>query len=185
MVKTGRCRYTVRRLSPLPTLMKRVWSTWPVYLLLADLIYGFGLNLADSLSLRDSGLKAGAGLPVAPEIAFSGLQAVANGGMVAVMVWACWHLLQLNRHVLQKQYRALGPWRLTALGVVLAFSLPAWWHGLWAVWDLLQGRLTVAWDNPRYLVFFLLQPYPAALCLLRLWQNRRHRQGTVIPCDTV
>nr|WP_253338897.1 hypothetical protein [Neisseria sp. HSC-16F19] len=157
--------------------MQRFWSAWPVYLLLADLIYGLGLNLADSLSLRDSRLSPAAGLPVAPEIAFSGLQLLANGGMVLVMAWGFVHLLRLNRHVVHKQPYPLTPLRLTALGVVLAFSLPAWWHGAWSLWALTEGRLTFAWDNPRYLAFVILQPYPAALCLLRLWQNRTRKTG--------
>lgn len=161
--------------------MKRFWPSWPVYLLLLDLLYGLALNLADSLSLRESKLSPAAGLPVAPETAFSGLQLAANGAMVAVIGWGFWHLLQLNRHVLQARPYTLGPWRLTALGVVLAFSLPAWWHGFWSLLDLLGGRPTFAWDNPRYLAFVLLQPYPAWLCLLRLWQNRRPARPTSEP----
>lgn len=158
--------------------MKRLWATWPVYLLLLDLLYSLVLNLADSRSLRDSRLSPAHGLPVAPEIAFSSLQLVANGGMVAIMIWAFWQLLHLNRHVAQGRYYRLSPLRCSALGVVLAFSLPAWWHGLWSLWDLLNGRITFAWDTPRYLAFALLQPYPAWLCLQRLWQNRRLRPNS-------
>ncbi len=157
--------------------MKRLLSTWPLWLLLLDLVYAFGRNLAAGASLQQSALPD-RGLPVAPEIAFNGLQVLANGGMLLLLGWSFWVLMRLNRAVLDHSPWPLTPLRILALLLVLSFSLPAWWHWFWAIWDLMHGQLTVAWQNPRYLAVALLMPYPAWLCLRRLSQRRRH---TAVP----
>lgn len=154
--------------------MKKWGGIMPVVLLWLDMVYGFGLNLFNSLALNGGDLPKD-GLPVAPDIAFSGLQLVANGGMIVIISWGFWTLWQLHRGVVQQQIKPIGIMCSLGIITVLAFSLPAWWHWLWAIADLLQGQLVVAWHNPRYLAVALLMPYPAALCLWCLYRRQRQK----------
>ena len=64
--------------------MNRLLSSLPVWVILADMVYTFVLSILQSLNLTQSSLPKD-GLPVAPDIAFSGLQVVANGGMALII----------------------------------------------------------------------------------------------------
>ena len=50
--------------------MKRILSALPIWLILADMLYGFIRNVLQSMALQQDKLPAG-DLPVSPEIAFS------------------------------------------------------------------------------------------------------------------
>lgn len=148
--------------------MNRLLSSVPVWIILADMMYTFVLNILQSFNLTQSQLPKD-GLPVAPDIAFSGLQVVANGGMVLVIGFGLCVLLQLNRAVLQKRMFAIGVLRALGLIAVMAFSLPALWEWLWALVRLAGGHHTLNLDSPRYLIVAACQPFVALLCLWRLY----------------
>lgn len=136
------------------------------------MVYGFALNLISSLSLPDSS-STHTGLPVAPDIAFSWLQVLVNGGMIIVISAGLFTLLRMEKHTSQGHIWPLSMMRLLGLGIVLAFSLPALWHGLAAAWQLIQGQWVIAWQNPRYLAVAMLMPYPALLCLWCVYRRQR------------
>ena len=98
-------------------------SALPVYVVLADLWYGLLSNITQSLdepSRHTPNL-----LPTVPDVAFNWLQVLANSGMVLVMTFALWQLLQLNKAVARKQVFNMGAFRLLGLVLTLAFSFPA------------------------------------------------------------
>lgn len=155
-------------------MFQRLKRTWPLMLLWLDLIYSFILNIGASVSLEQTP-ASGNSLPLSPDIAFSWLQVIANGGMVLTLSFAFIVLLQLNRAMQQHQFWPLTPVRIAALLIVLAFSLPAWWQWLWAGWALAHGQIVVEWHNLRYLIVSILLLYPAYLCLRLMWiRNRQH-----------
>ena len=156
--------------------MKRILTSLPVWIVLADMAYGFVFNILQSLNLSETKLPKD-GLPVSPDIAFSGLQVLANGGMIAIIGFGLLVLLQLNRSVLRRQILPIGVFRTLGLLAVLAFSLPSLWEWLWAFIRFAGGSQTVAFGNLRYLLVALCQPLIALLCLMRLtdWY-RLHKQ---------
>lgn len=158
--------------------MNRLLSSLPVWVILADMVYTFVLSILQSLNLTQSSLPKD-GLPVAPDIAFSGLQVVANGGMALIIGFGLWVLLGLNRAVLQKRPFPIGVFRTLGLIAVLAFSLPALWEWLWAFVKLAGGRNTLNLDSPRYLAVAACQPLVACLCVWRLcgWYRLRAQHG--------
>ena len=161
-----------------PVKMKRLLTSLPVWLILADMVYGFALNVIQSFNLSREPLPKD-GLPVSPDIAFSGLQVLANGGMILIIGFGLLVLLQLNRSVLQQQILPIGVLRTLGLLAVLAFAVPSLWEWGWALLDLAGGRLTVSADNIRYLLVALCQPWVALLCVWRLvgWY-RLHKQAS-------
>ncbi|WP_115134748.1 hypothetical protein [Neisseria zoodegmatis] len=154
--------------------MNRLLSSVPVWVILADMIYTFVLSILQSFNLTQSKLPKD-GLPVAPDIAFSGLQVVANGGMILIIGFGLYVLLQLNRAVLQKRVFPIGVFRALGLIAVLAFSLPALWEWMWALVRLAGGHNTFNLDSPRYLIVAVCQPLVALLCVWCLygWQRLR------------
>ena len=160
-----------------PVKMKRLLTALPEWLVLADMVYGFALNVIQSFNLSREPLPKD-GLPVSPDIAFSGLQVLANGGMILIIGFGLLVLLQLNRTVLQQQILPIGVLRTLGLLAVLAFAVPSLWEWGWALLDLAGGRLAVSFDNPRYLLVALCQPWVALLCVWRLagWY-RLHKQA--------
>ena len=162
--------------------MKRILWSVPVWVMLADMLYGFSANIAKSWSLNQQELPKD-GLPVAPQIAFDGLQVLANGGMILIIGFGLLVLLRLNRTVLRGYAMKIGIFSTLGLLAVLAFSLPSVWEWLWAFIGLLGGRQTVSFDNPRYLVAAMCQPLIAALCVLRLfgWYRLSKRQAALPP----
>ncbi|ASK28482.1 hypothetical protein [Neisseria chenwenguii] len=162
--------------------MKRLFSSLSVWLVLADMVYGFGLNLSQSMSLQQAAPHQADGLAVTPDIAFSGLQLAANGGMILIIGFGLLVLLQLNRTVLKQQILSIGIFRTLGLLAVMAFTLPALWEWLWTAVSLSQGKPVVNLTNPRYLVVALCQPFIAALCISRLWGwYRLHKTAPVVP----
>lgn len=158
--------------------MQRLLTSLPVWLILADMAYGFVLNILQSLNLREANLPKD-GLPVSPDIAFSGLQVLANGGMIVIIGFGLLVLLQLNRSVLQRQILTIGVFRALGLLAVLAFSLPSLWEWGWALARFATGSDTVAFNNPRYLLVALCQPLVALLCVWRLFGWYRLHQTAV------
>ncbi len=164
--------------------MKRILWSLPVWLMLADMLYGFSANIAKSWSLNQQELPKD-GLPVAPQIAFDGLQALANGGMILIVGFGLLVLLRLNRTVLRGYAMRIGIFGTLGLLAVLAFSLPSVWEWFWAVIGLLGGRQTISFDNPRYLMAAVCQPLIAALCVLRLfgWYRLGKKRQAALPPD--
>lgn len=147
--------------------MRKLFWTLPVWIVLADMLYGFSANLTRSLHLNKQSLPKD-GLPVAPEIAFNGLQVLANGGMVLIVGFGLLVLLRLNRTVMQRRVMDIGIFATLGLIAVLAFSLPSVWQWLRALAALGGGREVVSLSNPRYLVVALCLPWVALLCVWRL-----------------
>ena len=163
--------------------MKRILWSLPVWVMLADMLYGFSANIAKSWSLNQQELPKD-GLPVAPQIAFDGLQVLANGGMILIIGFGLLVLLRLNRTVLRGYAMKIGIFSTLGLLAVLAFSLPSVWEWFWALIGLLGGRPTVSFDNPRYLVAAMCQPLIAVLCVLRLFGwYRLSKQQAALPPD--
>lgn len=164
--------------------MKRILWSLPVWLMLADMLYGFSANIAKSWSLNQQELPKD-GLPVAPQIAFDGLQALANGGMILIVGFGLLVLLRLNRTVLRGYAMRIGIFGTLGLLAVLAFSLPSVWEWFWAVIGLLGGRQTISFDNLRYLMAAVCQPLIAALCVLRLfgWYRLGKKRQAALPPD--
>ncbi|WP_100124039.1 hypothetical protein [Snodgrassella alvi] len=157
-------------------MFQRLKRTWPLLLLWLDLIYSFILNIVASVSLQQTPAPQNS-LPLSPDIAFSWLQVITNGGMILTLSLAFYILLQLNRAVQQHKDWPMTPARIAALLIVLAFSLPAWWHWLWALWALAHGQAVVEWHNLHYLIVSILLLYPAYLCLRLLWIRYRQRNS--------
>lgn len=162
-------------LSSFEKMFRRLLRTWPIYFLWFDLVYGFVLNLIASINLDHAFLPT-SGLPVAPDIAFSWLQVITNGGMVLVISVALFVLLQLNRAVMEQKPWPFSPLRVAAMMIILVFSLPAWWQWVCALWDLMHGKLVVDWNNLRYLIVAILLLYPGLLCVWLLFARRRQPQ---------
>lgn len=154
----------------------RIFGIGPVVLVWLSTLYDFVLNISHSLSV-DKTMSQGHNLAMAPDIAFTWLQVLSHGCMIVVMSFAFLILLQLNRAVKTATPWPLNPERVMGLALILAFSLPAWWHWFWALWDLFHGYKVISWHNLRYLVVTLLLPYPAWLCLrcLIVWWQQQHQ----------
>lgn len=162
--------------------MKRMVSALPIWLILLDMLYGFLLNVWQSMAMQKSNVSTG-DLPMSPEIAFSWLQVLANGGMILIIGWGLWVLLRLNRTVLRNEAMPIGVFASLGLLAVLAFSLPSWWEWSWSVAHWLGGQATISLNNPRYLVVALCQPWVAWLCMRRLftWYHLAKQQQTAPP----
>lgn len=106
--------------------MKRILWLLPVWLMLADMLYGFSANITKSWSLNQQELPKD-GFTVAPQIAFDGLQVLANGGMILIIGFGLLVLLRLNRTVLRGYAdvdRGVQYLRLVAgVGVFAAFAV--------------------------------------------------------------
>lgn len=158
--------------------MKR-WLAWlPVWLVSADMVYGFVLNLLQSVALGQEKLPAD-GLPVAPAIAFSGLQVVANGGMILLIGFGFFVLWRLDHYLRRQQLMTMGVVQVIGLLIVAAFSFPAVWEWGWAIWSLLNGRWVVSLANWRYLVVALCQPAIAWLCISRVAAHYRLKRQII------
>ena len=110
--------------------MWRLLSALPIGVVLADLVYGFVLNVLQGLDLQRAVPDSEGVLAVTPDIAFNSLQIVANGGMSAVVGFGLVVLFLLNRSVLRRQVLEIGIFRTLGLVAVLAFSVPSVWE--WA-----------------------------------------------------
>ncbi|MDO5059939.1 MAG: hypothetical protein Q4D82_08330 [Neisseria sp.] len=154
--------------------MKRILSALPVWIVLADMLYGFVLNAMQSFAPAQSG-----GASSAPEVAFSSLQLLANGGMIAVVGFGLLVLLRLNRSVSEGRAMPIGVLATLGLIAVLAFSLPSWWEWFGALLSLMGGTPALSFENPRYFWVALCLPYLALLCVWRLagWYRLAKAQG--------
>ena len=112
--------------------MKRFLTPLPIGIVLADLIYGFVLNVMQGLNLQQTASNQSGTLSVTPDIAFNSLQIVANGGMVCIIGFGLIVLFQLNRAVLRQQILPIGIFRTLGLLAVLAFSISSLWEWLHA-----------------------------------------------------
>ncbi len=163
--------------------MNRLLTPLPIWLILADMAYTFIINILQSFNLSQAQLPKD-GLPVSPDIAFSGLQVVANGGMVLIIGFGLWTLLKLNRSVLQQQILPIGVFRTLGLVAVLAFSIPSLWQWAWALIKLAGGHNTIAFGSPRYLIIAVCQPLVGCLCLYRLagwYRLHKHTLPATLP----
>lgn len=149
-------------------------SALPIYVVLIDLWYGLLLNITNSLN--EPNTHTPNILPTVPDVAFNWLQVFANAGMVVVISFALWQLIQLNKAVVKKQVFSMGAFRLLGLILALAFSLPALYGLVMAILQLLQGHWVASFGNLRYLVSALCIAYCGLLCLWRLlgwWRTRK------------
>ena len=153
-------------------------SAVPVYVVLADLWYGLVLNVAQSLD--EPSRNTPNIIPTVPDVAFNWLQVLANAGMVLVMTFALWQLLQLNKAVARKQVFHMSAFRILGLVLTLAFSLPALYGLIMSVLHLLTGHITISLANLRYFVSALCIALCALLCLRRLFTWWRMRKTLVI-----
>ena len=80
----------------------------PVWIVLADMIYTFVLNVMQSVASGQKKALPADGLPVSPDIVFSGLQVVANGGMVLCIGFGLLMLLRLDRSVARGKAMPVG-----------------------------------------------------------------------------
>lgn len=158
-------------------MMKRMFTTLPVCVVLADLAYNVAVNIKDALQPSAAPLPKD-GLPVSPEFAFGWIQVLVNGGMVLAVALALVKLLLLSRAADQGRRVRLGISGMWALLVAAAFALPALWNWFWALVSLLQGRVVVSFDSWRYLVVACCQPFVLLLCV-SVW--RRYRRLPVRP----
>lgn len=147
--------------------MNRLLTSLPIWIILTDMIYGLGLNILQSVGRRQSGQTQID--TVTPDIAFSSLQVISNGGMILIIGFGLIVLLQLNRTVLQKKILPIGIFRTLGLIAVLAVSLPSLWEWLWAITSLFSGNNVFNFNNIRYLISALCLPAIALLCIYRLF----------------
>ncbi len=80
--------------------MNRLLTSLPIWIILTDMIYGLGLNILQSVGRQSGQTQIDT---VTPDIAFSSLQVISNGGMILIIGFGLIVLLQLNRTVLQKK----------------------------------------------------------------------------------
>ncbi len=160
-----------------------MFFAWPVWLLLLDLWFGVALNISQSLHATPA--IRGGELPMSPDIAFNWLQVLANAGMAAVVSFGLAVLLGLNRHVIRQKNYPIGAFRSLGLLIVLAYSLPAAWGLLWQLFGLLQGQWHGSVRNLRYLAVAVLMPYPAGLCVYRLWGWYQGQQKAAKPATRI
>ena len=153
-------------------------SAVPVYVVLADLWYGLVLNVTQSLD--EPSRNAPNLIPTVPDVAFNWLQVLANAGMVLVMTFALWQLLQLNKAVARKQVFHMSAFRILGLVLTLAFSLPALYGLIMSVLHLVTGHITISLANLRYFISAICIALCALLCLRRLFAWWRMRKSLVI-----
>ena len=149
--------------------MWRLLSALPIGVVLADLVYGFVLNVLQGLDLQRAVPDSEGVLAVTPDIAFNSLQIVANGGMSAVVGFGWVVLFLLNRSVLRRQVLEIGIFRTLGLVAVLAFSVPSVWEWANALLSLMRGVDVVNTGNARYVLTALCMPWLAVLCVVRLF----------------
>ena len=155
--------------------MKKLITSLPIFIVLADMVYGFVLNISQGLNLQQSTPSDG-GLAVTPDIAFNSLQIIANGGMMVIIGFGLLTLLQLNGTVLKRRILPIGIFRTLGLLAVLAFSVPSLWEWGNALISAAAGHPVFNFGNPRYLVSAFCMPLLALLCLKRLYDwYRLHR----------
>lgn len=158
--------------------MKRLLASLPILLVLADMVYGFILNILQSLNTNHTS-KPSDGLPVSPDIAFNGLQAISNGSMILIIGFGLFTLLTLQQSVSQQKAFSLGIFRILGLISVLAFTLPSLWQWGWALIQLATGNNMLNISSPRYLIVALCQPLIALSCLWNLAALYRLRNKQV------
>lgn len=162
--------------------MRAMTAAIPVYVVMVDLWYGLVLNISQSLNEPNNNTPNI--IPTVPDVAFNWLQVLANTGMIVVMCFALWQLLQLNKAVVRKQLFAMGAFRILGLVLTLAFSLPALYGVLMLPLHLVQGNMPVSFANPRYLISALCIAYCALLCVWRLFGWWRSRKTLQLPTPT-
>lgn len=163
-------------------MLNRLLPTLPIWIVLADLVYGFFTNSVGGLIHASKGqTHISDGIPLSPDIAFNGLQVLVNGSMVCVMIFGLWTLLKLNRTVAQKEVMPLGIFRTLGLATVLIFSLPACWEWFWAILSLIQGIPAISWSSPRYLLVAWCLPWIGLICIWRLfgWYQLHQHQPNI------
>ena len=124
-------------------MIKRL-AAWIVML---DLAWNVALNVKNAL-LPAATPAPNDGLPVSPEFAFGWIQVLVNGGLALLVILSILSLFKMHR--LGSHGYLLAPTipRVSAMLVVLAFSLPSVWLWGWAIANALQGRLHIAADPP-------------------------------------
>ena len=101
--------------------MRRFPFLLPVWIVLADMIYTFVLNVMQSVASGQKKALPADGLPVSSDIVFSGLQVVANGGMVLCIGFGLLMLLRLDRSVARGKAMPVGVF--ATLGLFPCFSV--------------------------------------------------------------
>ena len=154
-------------------MIKRL-AAWIVML---DLAWNVALNVKNAL-LPAATPAPNDGLPVSPEFAFGWRQVLVNGGMALLGILSILSLFKMHR--LGRHGYLLAPTipRVSAMLVVLAFSLPSVWLWGWAIANALQGRLHIAADPLRYLIVAACQPF-LVLLAWNVWRQQRRLRKRV------
>lgn len=129
---------------------------FPILIVLAERLWNIALNIQAALIPNATPMPAD-GLPIAPELAFGWMQVVANVGMSAILMWAIGLLWRCLRQFAWLDKREFSGSHIIAVLLLLAFCLPAWWHGLWAIFALFQGRMLIDWRSPLMILVWLAQ----------------------------
>lgn len=157
----------------------------PLIILAADLWYSVITNLITLINhIPNAPSKAQMGdIPIAPDIAISGLQVTMNFGMATIITFGFGCLALLYKRQNFNQEIKFGIFKVLGFLIVFAFSLPALWGFLWQLIHLVtQGQWHGANPDIRYLTIALLLPYPGLLlasCLLKHRKNKRTNTVTV------
>lgn len=152
----------------------------PVWIVLADLWWGVVRNVQNALVPIVQPLPQD-GLPVAPEFAFGWIQVLVNGGMVCLLTWAVGIAVWALRRQWRGESVAISGWLVLSLLLLLAFTLPAWWQGFWAIWVLLQGKVVV--DGHVHDVFVML--CQLGMIILPVWLWSGYRRKHVMPITSL
>lgn len=159
-------------------MIRKICPLIPVILLWVNLIYGFTLDISNSLSQVEFVLPVN-GISVLPyinfswlHINFSWLQVLTNGLMLVFITYSFYILARLNEAVCIKRYWYLYLHRIFGISIILVCSLPSWWPWFWALWDTAHGYHVIMLTNKFSLMTAILMPYPAMLCIWLLWRRQ-------------
>lgn len=138
-------------------LMKRhYFLLFSIIIVLAERVWNIAINIQAALMPSQTPIPAD-GLPIAPELAFGWMQVVANMGMSVILIWAIWLLWRAVRQATGLGKPEFSGSHILAILLLLAFCLPAWWHGFWAILNLFQGRILIDWRSPFLVLVWLAQ----------------------------
>lgn len=125
-------------------------------IVLADRLWNIGQNIQAAWLPAVAATPAD-GLPVSPEFAFGWIQVVANVGMSGLLIWAVMRLYRAAKRAHLLGRAAFSGSHAVAMIFLLAFVLPAWWHGFWALVSAVQGLWVVDVRSPWQVLVWVAQ----------------------------
>ena len=157
-------------------MIKRL-AAWIVML---DLLWNVALNIKNAL-LPTAAPAPNDGLPISPEFAFGWIQVLINGGMALLVILSILSLFKMHRLGSHGYKLAFTIPRVSAMLIVLAFSLPSVWLWGWAIANTLQGNQHIDTSQPQNLIVALCQPFLVLLAWDVWRQQRRLRKLIAFP----